>query len=175
MAEDKAYRKSFDEAVKLHRKGVQGDKKAAAAAHAHFAELRTADPANALVEAYYGSTLALLGRDAVHPLERSENVQLGLEALDRAVEMNPHKKTIRLIRANVCLRIPEEFFQRSQTAVEDYNYVLEKHRIKPDLLTREQLLQILHDLGTAYLNAGKPSEADATWQRLAQLDPKYKP
>lgn len=48
-----------------------------------------------LIESYYGSFLALLGRDAIQPLERAGNAQKGLDALDRAGSRDPNQKEIK--------------------------------------------------------------------------------
>jgi hypothetical protein len=61
---------------------------------------------NSLIEAYDGSTLALLGRDAVQPLEKADKVQERLDSLNQAISMDPNQKEIRLLRANVCQQLP---------------------------------------------------------------------
>ncbi|AJY73846.1 hypothetical protein [Paenibacillus beijingensis] len=172
MVEDKDRKQRFEQAVKLHQRGVNGEKKAAADAYKLLAELRAAEPSNARLEAYYGSTLTLMARDALQPLEKADKAQQGLNALDRAVSMDPDRIEIRLIRANVCLRLPEDFFHRSKTAIEDFSFLLARYETNPGLFSKEQLIQILNNLGASYRNAGKPNEANAVSQRLAQLDPK---
>jgi hypothetical protein len=77
------------------------------------------EPDNPLIEAYYSSSLALLARDAVKPLEKADKAQEGLDALNRAVTLDPNQKEIWLLRANVCLRLPESFFHCSKTAHEE--------------------------------------------------------
>lgn len=174
MAQESSDDKRLKEAVKLLRKGVDGDKKAAKDAYDRFVEIRAAAPSDALIEAYYGSALALTGRDAVKPLEKSDKAQQGLDALDRAVAMNPDRTEVRLLRAGVCSRLPEDFFHRTKTAVDDYEWLLSHHNTNPDSLTERQLIQVLLDLGAAYETTNKPEQAKAAWRRLAQLDPKYK-
>ena len=61
-------------------------------------KLREAEPDNALIEAYYGSTLVLLGRDAVKILEKVDKAEEGLDALNRAVSLDSNHKEIRLLR-----------------------------------------------------------------------------
>ncbi|MEF3307207.1 tetratricopeptide repeat protein [Paenibacillus sp. GYB003] len=174
MAKESASQKLFEEAKRLHHKGVDGDKKAVKEAFEKLAKLRSAEPKNALIEAYYGSSLALMGRDAAQPLERAEKAQHGLDALDRAVSMDPNRKEIRMLRANVCVRLPELYFQSSKIAIEDFNYLLERYKANPEYLTKKQVGDILKNLSTAYQNAGKPDQAKATLQRLAKLDGKKK-
>ncbi|WP_415782834.1 hypothetical protein [Alicyclobacillus pomorum] len=99
--------KHFEEAKTLHNHGVGGDKKAVKEANAMLLKLREAEPDHAVIEAYYGSTLVLLGRDAVKILERADKAQEGLDALNRAVSLDPNHKEIRWLRGNICLRLPE--------------------------------------------------------------------
>lgn len=152
MSKDSSLKRQFEEAKKLHSRGVDGDKKAAKNANESLRKLREQDPKDALIEAYYGSSLALLARDAGHPLEKAEKAQEGLDALHRAVAMEPHHKEIRLLRGHVCLRLPESFFHCSATAIEDFTYVLERHA---ETLTPKQTEDIRRHLKTAFQNAGK--------------------
>lgn len=169
---DKSVKTLYEEAKKLHQKGVDGDKKAVKEVYAMFAKLRAAEPGNALFEAYYGSSLALLGRDSVQPLEKAEYAQNGLDALDRAVSMDPDQKKVRLIRANVSVRLPEDYFQSSKTAIEDYTFLLDRYQEDSEYLSKKQVIAILQNLSKAYQNAGKPDEARNVLQRLAKFEKK---
>ncbi|CAG7650264.1 hypothetical protein PAESOLCIP111_06043 [Paenibacillus solanacearum] len=167
MANDKQ-KKPLEEVKKLHAKGVDGDKKAAKNANEKLAKLREAEPSDALIEAYYGSSLALLARDAAKPLEKADKAQEGLDALNRAVKLDPGHKEIRLLRANVCVRLPESYFQCSRTAIEDFTFLLDRYKENSSYLSHKQVSEILRQLSTAYQNAGNPAEASAVLQRLAQ-------
>jgi lipopolysaccharide biosynthesis regulator YciM len=168
MENGSKHKEQFKEAKMLHNKGVDGDKKAVKIANEELLKLRETEPDNALIEAYYGSSLALLARDAVKPLEKADKAQEGLDALNRAVTLDPNQKEIRLLRANVCLRLPESFFQCSKTAIEDFSFLLDRNQESSSYLTQTQVSEILRNLSTAYQNAGKPDEANMVLQRLAQ-------
>ena len=172
MAKDIDPNLQYEEAKKLHQKGVDGDKRAVREAYEKFTKLRAAHPGNALFEAFYGSTLALLARDAAQPLEKAEKAQDGLDALDRAVSMDPNHKEIRLLRANVCVRLPEVYFQSSSTAIEDFNYLLDRYNADSKYLSKKQVAEVLRNLSKAYQNAGKPDEARAVMHRLAKFERK---
>lgn len=172
MAKDRDSSKRYEEAKKLHKRGVDGDKKAVREAYELFASLRTREPGNALIEAFYGSTLTLLGRDAIQPLDKAEKAQNGLEALDRAVSMDPHQKRIRLLRGNVCMKLPEAYFQSSKTAIEDFTYLLDRYHEDPEYLNKKQAIEIMRNLSKAYMIAGQPGEAEAVLQRLVKLHKK---
>lgn len=166
MPSKSIHMKQFEEAKKLHHKGVNGDKKAVIKANEMLLKLREAEPDNALFEAYYGSTLVLSGRDAVKILERADKAEEGLDALNRAVSLDPNHKEIRLLRGNICLRLPESFFHCSETAIEDFTFLLDRYKENPSFLTQKEVRDILKNLSEAYQNAGKPDKANEVLQRL---------
>lgn len=168
MSGDYAYRERFDAAMKLHHKAIEGNRQAVLDALAIFSELRAANPSDALAEAYYGSSLALKGRDAAQLFEKAQFAQQGLASLDRAVAMAPNNVVVKLIRANVCMRLPEHVFGRTQAAIDDFNDLLAQHQRNPGHLTPVQYRQVIQNLAKAYENAGKPNEAKAIRQRLSQ-------
>lgn len=168
MANDSKHKKQFKEAQKLLYKGVDGDKKAVKSANEELLKLRKTEPDNALIEAYYGISLALLARDSGKPLEKADKAQEGLDVLNRAVTLDPNQKEIRLLRANVCLRLPESFFHCSKTAIEDFTFLLDRYQKKSSYLSSKQVSEILRNLKKAYENAGKSDEGNAVMQRLTQ-------
>ncbi|QGR00308.1 hypothetical protein EHS13_29745 [Paenibacillus psychroresistens] len=169
MATDSKHKKQFEEAKKLHYKGVDGDKNAVKSANQHLSKLREAEPGNALIEAYYGSSLVLIARDSVKPLEKADKAQEGFDTLNRAINSDPNDKEIRLLRANVCLRLPESFFHCLQTAIEDFTFLLDRYEENASYLTQKQVREVIQNLSTAYQNAGKPDKANAVLQRLSQI------
>lgn len=169
MSGDNAFKARIDAAVKRHNKGIQGDRQAVADAFAQLSELRKADPNNALLEAYYGSSLALMGRDETKLLDKADKATQGLVSLDRAVSMAPGDVVVRLIRANVCMRLPEDFFGRTQTAIDDFNELLSLNQKKPGLLTPAQHKEALLGLAKSYETKGKLDQAKAIRQQLAKL------
>lgn len=174
MGNDKKYKKQDEEVKKLLLKGVDGDKRAVKKAYEMLVLLREAEPNNALYQAYYGSCMALLARDAVKTLDKADKAQEALDSLDRAVALDPNDTQIRLLRGTVCLRLPENYFHCSKTAIEDFTFVLERYKEDKDAFSKSQAAEIVRNLSTAYQNAGKPTEAQAALQLLPQLNPKKK-
>jgi tetratricopeptide (TPR) repeat protein len=162
--------KQFEKGKRVLMKGADGDKKAVKSAYEIFLNLRKAEPDNALIEGYYGSALALLARDAAEPLEKADKAQEGLDSLNQAISMDPNQKEIRLLRAKVCLRLPETFFHCSQTAIEDFSFLLEHYKEDPSYLSDTQVREIMENLSAAYQKAGNFSEANEVLQRLTQLN-----
>ncbi|MGE5529879.1 MAG: hypothetical protein ACM3X6_12165 [Patescibacteria group bacterium] len=169
-------RDSLQKAIDLHRRGVEGDKEAVKQAHALLEKLRAAVPGEDLVEAYYGSVTALLGRDAVDPNERFAKAIEGCKILDNCVSRAPDNTEIRILRAYVCYRLPETFFHRTSTAVEDFNYLVGCYKRDPGVFSADFHDQLLFDLGIAYKNLGRREEAERVWRELlAETDSmKYK-
>ena len=174
MASENNLKEELKKAKKLHNKGVDGDKKAVQKAKDELLTLRQIEPNNALIEAYYGSSLALLARDAVRLLDKEEKAQEGLDSLNRAVSMDPNQKEIRLLRANVCLRLPEEYFSCSKIAIEDFTFLLNGYQRDSNYLSKDLVIDILKKLSKAYKNDGKPDEAAAVLDRLTKIKEKRK-
>ncbi|MBB6670983.1 tetratricopeptide repeat protein [Cohnella nanjingensis] len=174
MAVQSAHMNQFEKARTLHNKGVDGDKNAVIKANEMLLKLREAEPDDALIEAYYGSTLVLLGRDAVKILDRADKAEEGLDVLNRAVSLDSNLKEIRLLRGNICLRLPESFFHSSETAIEDFTFLLDRYEENSSYLTQKQVREVLRNLSEAYQNAGKPDKAVAALQRLDKWERKKK-
>ncbi|WP_235179278.1 tetratricopeptide repeat protein [Bacillus cihuensis] len=170
MEKNDTHINQFEEGKRVLMKGADGDKNAVKIAYEIFLKLRKAEPDNAFIEAYYGSALTLLARDAVQPLEKADKAQEGLDSLNQAISMDPNQKEIRLLRSNVCLRLPESFFHCSQTAIEDFSFLLDRYKEDPSYLTNMQVRGIMEGLSAAYQNVGKLSEANEVLQRLTQLN-----
>ncbi len=165
----------FTEAVNLHKLGVDGDKEAVKKAHKMFKEICTDDPDNHLAEAYLGSATALLGRDEIDPNKRFTLVLQGLKKLDRVVAKEPENIEIRIMRGAVCYNLPEFYFHRQTTAVEDFSYLVSRYESDKKTFSPELYWKILYDLGSAYKQLGRNKEAESTWQKLWSVttDPKY--
>ncbi|HEY8463075.1 MAG TPA: hypothetical protein VIM29_03505 [Bacillota bacterium] len=133
----------------LFQKGVAGDSEAVKAAYELLTRLRQLFPEDHLLAAYYGSTLTLLGRDAMDPLERLEYVRQGLKVLDEAVTNDGDNVMIRTLRGYVCYRLPEVFFHRTATSVTDFSYLIARHEQNPELFSAEFYQQVKEDLAAA--------------------------
>ncbi|NLW06512.1 MAG: hypothetical protein GX039_00795 [Clostridia bacterium] len=173
---DKAGEQIFKEAVQLHDAGTEGDKEAVIKAHNLLQKLRQQFPDDHLVEAYYGSTLALLGRDAIDPLERFKKANQGLKILDRIVNSAPDNARVRILRAYVSYRVPEEFFHRTPTAIADFQHLVTLYEQDRSILPQTSYWQILYNLGAAYQRSGNNDAAQKIWAKLLEEtnDPHYR-
>lgn len=171
MSSDSNPDKQFKKAKKLLQDGAEGDKKAAKRANEELLKLREIQPHNALIEAYYGSSLALLSRDAVKLVEKEEKALESLEVLNQAVELDPNEKKIRFLRGNVCLHLPESYFYCSKIAIEDFTFLLDRYEQNSNYLTQKQVREVLRKLSKAYQNNGNQDKANEVLQRLASMHP----
>lgn len=161
-------------ALELHQLGVDGDVEAVKECVAAFKKLRSLLPDNNLVEAYFGSATALLGRDEVNPMDRMKRANKGLKILDRTVAREPDNTEIRILRFNVCYRLPEPIFQRGATVVEDLTYLAERYEQDPVVFSQDYYWHILYTLGIAHKTINQNLEAETTWKKLLALEPDSK-
>lgn len=175
-SENESWEELFAEAIRLHQSGVAGNKKAVKEACELLEKVRGLVPQNNLVEAYYGSATALQGRDAIDPMDRFKKAVKGLKILDGVVSKEPENIEIRILRAKVCFPLPEKFFHRTATAVEDFSYLASRYKNDPSVFSPEFYWQVLYDLGVSYKRLGRKQEAESTWLTLLSIseDNKYK-
>jgi DNA polymerase III gamma/tau subunit len=171
---DKQWESLLEEAKILHKQGVNGDEDAVKEAYKILKSLRSKTPQNNLIEAYYGSVLSLLGRDATDTMERFRLVRTGLKKLDQAVKKDPKNVEIRILRGYVSYNLPEMFFQRTSTAIEDFEYIVSQYKNDDSTITQGFYWQLLYDLGVAYKRFEQYQDAKTTWLKLLQQKPDQK-
>lgn len=165
----------FDELVKYHNLGVDGDKEAVKRAYDLAKKMYETDSKNHLAEAYYGSATSLLGRDAIDPGERMKLAMQGLKILDNAVLQDSQNIDIRVLRAYVSYRLPEMFFHRTFHAIDDFKYLVSRYEQGNSSIKQEFYWQLLYDLGLAYKTVNKTGDYEKTWRKLSDVstDPKF--
>lgn len=166
----------FTEAMTLYQLGLSGDKEAVPQAFRLLINVLQNDRQNLLAEAYLGSVISLMGRDAQDANDRFKFVIKGLKILDKVVSLSPEHVEIRGMRAFVCSKLPEQFFHRNDTAIEDFSYLVSRYEEDESLFPKEFYNQILFELALAYHRLDKRSEAESTCRKLLSLtsDSKYK-
>lgn len=126
-------------AIRLHNAGRQGDQEALKQANGLLKMMVKNEPKNALANAYFGSTYAVMGRDAESLVNKIRYVNRGLRYLDEALHLAPDDFVVRFIRANVNSSLPE-MFSRADKATED---MLVLHRIyQPNPTTARATMMI---------------------------------
>ncbi|AGA70447.1 hypothetical protein Desdi_3042 [Desulfitobacterium dichloroeliminans LMG P-21439] len=166
----------YSEAIALYQLGLAGEKEAVPQAFKLLIHLLQNDRQNLMAEAYLGCVISLMGRDAQDVSERFKLAIKGLKILDKVVSFDSDNLDIRGLRAFVCARLPEQFFHRSDTAIEDFTYLVSRYDEDDSLFPKEFYYQILYELASAYHRLDKREESELTSRKLLSLtsDPKYK-
>ena len=164
------------EAVNLHNQGIDGDQEAVKKAHQMFKKICADNPADQLAAAYLGSATTLLGRDETDLDKRFKLAMEGLKLLDHAVSQESENTEIRILRGMVCYNLPDMYFHRLTTAVEDFCFLVSRYKKRKKIFSRELYWKILFNLGSAYKSLGRKEESEATWRKLLSVntDPEYK-
>jgi hypothetical protein len=136
----------FNEAIKLHDKGVDGNKEVVLKAYKLLEKLKQQYPKDLLIEAYYGSSMTLLGRDEIDPIKRFNKASKGLKILDGVVAKAPSNLKVRLLRGHICLKLPEEYFHRNKTAKEDFSYLKSAYERDNSCLSKRTYRQVIANL-----------------------------
>ncbi|MFC5700283.1 tetratricopeptide repeat protein [Cohnella faecalis] len=163
-----SFDQKLEKAIEWQQKGAAGDRDAVRTAERAFKRLRTEHPDQPIVDAYFGSVLALLARDETKPKERLRLAKSALKLLDDAVARAPHDRTIRLLRGKVAYRLPEKYFSRTGTAIEDYKFLIEACQSDPSSLAPGIYQELLYELGAAYFRSDRQAEADSWWGKLME-------
>lgn len=168
------FNERFDQAIRLYKKGVAGNVTAVQEANQLLERLRFIYPADPLVDAYHGGTMILIARDKTKPLDKLRWSKNGLKLLDKAVAAAPQDGMIRLLRGKAAYKLPEKYFRRTQTAIEDYTFLIDQEIRQEDLLDAEEYSQLIYELGEAYYRIGRNQDAAMCWRRLENQtqDPK---
>jgi tetratricopeptide (TPR) repeat protein len=166
----------FVRGVQLHDQAVNGDQEATRKAYDLLKAAHLAHPGDPVAQAYFGSVTALRGRDAIGQDDRFSLGLRGVKILDQAVAAALDNVTVRTLRGYVCFRLPELYFHRTSTAVEDFRHLVNLYEKKRNLFSEGFYWQILYDLGKAHQILGQKAEAAAVWTKLLSVtpDPKYR-
>jgi len=158
----------LDEAVNLHRAGITGDANAVEEANRLLEQLRLDYPGRPLADAYHGSAMILTARDKTKVMEKLKWARRGLKLLDDAAAADSQDTMIRLLRGKAAYNLPEKYFHRTETAIEDFGFLIERDVESSGLLEREEYLELIYELGDANYRIGRNQAAAMSWSRLAQ-------
>lgn|GEM_PF-1875402 len=160
-----AFEDRLEGIISIHKRGLNGDASAVKEADRLLEALRSDFPNRPIADAYHGSTMVLVARDKSRPFDKLKWSRNGLKLLDKAVAADPGNLTIRLLRGKAAFQLPEKYFQRTQTAIEDYTYLLNREGKQRFLGSRESL-RMNYELGEAYRKIGRNADAIAVWKQM---------
>ncbi|MCM3163870.1 hypothetical protein [Metabacillus litoralis] len=159
----------LEEAIKDHDAGIKGNKLAVKKAYASLKELAKKQPKNLEIKAYYGSATTLLARDANSVTDKMKYALEGLKQLDEVVETSPDLILARFLRGNVCYRLPELYFQRTSTAIEDFSYLVTAFEGDSSILSEAEYTEVLKNLVEAYKRTNQLEKATDYQGKLKAL------
>jgi hypothetical protein len=133
-------------AIELHNEGIMGNKQAVKSAYNSLKDLAKQDKNNLEIQAYLGSATTLLGRDANSVTDKMKYALEGLKLLDAVVETAPNLVIARLLRGNVSFRLPEMYFQRTSTAIEDFSFLVEAYEKDSSIMTESEYNEVLKNV-----------------------------
>ncbi|QNF30506.1 tetratricopeptide repeat protein [Metabacillus elymi] len=133
-------------AIELHNEGIMGNKQAVKSAYNSLKDLAKQDKNNLEIQAYLGSATTLLGRDANSVTDKMKYALEGLKLLDAVVESAPNLVIARLLRGNVSFRLPEMYFQRTSTAIEDFSFLVQAYEKDSSILTESEYNEVLKNV-----------------------------
>lgn len=165
----------FKEGIRLHNLGVEGNADAAVKAKEVLQKVYDQAQKNPLVEAYYGSSIALVGKYSTDSQTMFGSAIQGMKLLNHAVEADSSNPKLRYLRGNLLYSLPESFFHTSEKAAKDFKFVAAEHERNPDILSKDKYWQMLYDLGVCYERMNQTEQALKVWKKLLRItnDPKY--
>lgn len=166
---DAAFEHGLDSAIRLHRQSVEGDANAAKKANVAFQRLRDEHPGHPIADAYHGSVIALMARDEPNVMQKMQLAKSGLDLLDQAVAAEPRDRTIRMLRGKIAYRLPESFFRRTETAIEDYIILIDDEIRSPGGFDKDTYSTLISELAEAYERINRHEEAEHCWKSLSRL------
>ena len=120
---------------------------------------------DALIMAYYGSALTLMGRDLKNPIKKISYVKKGLKYIDRAIKKKPDSIFLRMIRGSNNYNLPS-FFKRIDYVIEDFEWIIKNGE---DKIKKETLTEVYYKLGNAYKKIGKIEKAIEMWKKARDM------
>lgn len=170
------FNERFDKIISLYKKGAKGNVTAVQEANELLERLRLDYPDHPHAEAYHGSIMLLIARDKTNPLERLKWAKNGLKLLDKAVAAAPHDSRIRYLRGRSAYRLPEKYFQRTRTVIEDYTFLIDRESLQEGILGANDYTKLTYELGEAYRRIGRNEDAARCWTKLEQQtqDPEFR-
>jgi len=159
--------------IASHNLGAQKASGAVGDAVKYLEQARTLLPADAEVLAYLGSATTMLARDSWNPITRLSAVWEGTKLIDTAVARDPDNVTVRFVRANNSMKLPQ-FFNRAHYAKTDLQHLLTlsaSGRGKTAMFSPEMLAEIHFKLGGIYHDEDAETQARDHWSKAVEIAP----
>lgn len=158
------------DAIKLHEEGIKGNKQSVKNAISAFKDLAKQQKNNLEIKAYLGSATTLLGRDASSVTDKMKYALEGLKILDGVVQEAPNLVIARVLRGNVSYRLPEMYFQRTSTAIEDFSFLVSAYEKDSSILNEDEYVDILKNVIDACKRTNQSEKASMFQSKLKNIN-----
>jgi len=165
-----------EEGLQLYERALEGDREATFQAFEIFSQALEKHRKNPLVQAYYADCLSMTGKYQ-HDVPGMIGITIkAMKTFDRLVAAYPDNVQLRFMRAYHSFRLPETFFHRTATAIEDFHVLTDRYREDSSIMPEPLYWQMLYDLGASYARLGMEEEARQVWAQLTEqnADPRYR-
>lgn len=163
------------QAINFHQDGIKGEKAAVNKAIQLLKELVKKHPNDQEIKAYLGSATALLGRDATSVTDKMKYALEGLKLLDSVIEKNSSLIVARFLRGNVSYRLPELYFQRTSTAIEDFSFLVAAYEKDETVLSDAEYEEVLKNLIESMKRLNQQEKISPIVEKLKTLKGNGKP
>ena len=160
----------LSDAIKLHEEGIKGNKQSVKNAISAFKDLAKQQKNNLEIKAYLGSATTLLGRDASSVTDKMKYALEGLKILDEVVQEAPNLVIARVLRGNVSYRLPEMYFQRTSTSIEDFSFLVSAYEKDSSILTEAEYVDILKNVIDACKRVNQIEKASMFQTKLKDVN-----
>lgn len=129
-----------------------------------------AAPDDIIIQAYYGSAHALVGRDGTAVVSRVSNVNKGVSILNRAVKKAPEDFIVRMVRASVFFELPP-MFDKAEVAYEDFLFVEESFPRVEEYINDDLKAEVYYKLGFLAGSLGRKDQKNHYFAKAVETAP----
>lgn len=128
------------------------------------------NPDDQLFFAVLGSATGMMGRDSSNIVTKMKGANKGINMIDRAIMKDPDNVLIRMIRANMSLRLPK-FFNRRKFAKVDLLHIEEIIKREPKKVSTAFNTEVHYRLGMIYKSDGDKKLAETYFKKTVDISP----
>ncbi len=134
-----------------------------------FELIQELSPDNPTAIGYYGSAMTKIANHVESIPEKVENLQAGLDIMDKNVSDHPDSFDARMVRAENNYYIPE-MFNRINVSIKDYEYMLQ---MTESGQYASMIPYLKLRLGQSYIKGERPEDARKVLQELVAEYPEH--
>ncbi|TFB21363.1 tetratricopeptide repeat protein [Filobacillus milosensis] len=160
-----------DEAKRIHLLGAKGNEQAVNLSYDLWSREYQANSKDPIVQAYFGSSTALLARSQKKPKEQFSQAMEGYMEIKKALEKDPDNLEILILRAFLINAFPRAFFDFGDQVIQDFEKLKSAYQKDHSVFSKETYHEILFQLGLAYEKFNKSWMSKIVWGELLRDNP----